>query len=72
MIKWKLINTAPRDGTQIIGAHIWTMPDRVRRASWVGSGFLDESGDWSFDFADLDAEEYSAPTHWIDVPEETP
>lgn len=68
MTQWQPIETAPRDGTDIIGASYWLMGDGVYRLGWLAEGYLD--GDvWVFASFDLDADEYNAPTHWASLPD---
>lgn len=77
---WKLIKTAPKDGTEIIGVHIsewgdrqktlygpWTVAFRSGRwqSSWDGVQVIDYMSDFGTDYKTPDSE----PTHWIPLPE---
>ena len=77
---WKLIKTAPKDGTEIIGVHIsewgdrqktlygpWTVAFRSGRwqSSWDGVQVIDYMSDFGTDYKTPDLE----PTHWIPLPE---
>jgi hypothetical protein len=72
MSKWQPISTAPRDGTDILGCYAWTMADGVYRIGWIADGYLDghfDGGRWVFASLGIDPEEYSAPTHWMRLPD---
>ena len=77
---WKLIKTAPKDGTEIIGVHIsewgdrqktlygpWTVAFRSGRwqSSWDGVQVIDYMSDFGTDYKTPDLE----PTHWIPLTE---
>lgn len=66
MSEWQDISTAPRDGTDIVACSA-RLVDGAYRIGWVADGYLD--GDcWVFGSIDVDADEYSEPTHWMPTP----
>lgn len=54
--KWQPIETAPRDGTWIVGAHTAGFPPFVARYSQVDRGWLDSE------------RAYRDPRHWLPIP----
>jgi hypothetical protein len=62
------IQTAPRDGTNIIGFCYWKMDDKVYRLGWVAEKYFDGE-QWYFASFDLDEDEYSSPSHWMPLPQ---
>lgn len=69
MSEWQPIETAPRDGTDILVCSAWIMADGAYRIGWAADGYFD--GDcWVFGSFDVDPDEYSAPTFWM--PLQTP
>lgn len=80
MTGWEDINTAPKDGTEIIGCFSndyghydtpvqygpWTMRWDGRKwvSSWDGSRVISSQTDFGTDYRDPDIE----PTHWQPVP----
>lgn len=65
---WQPIETAPKEGTGIVGSAWWKMADGVYCLGWLAEGYFD-GDDWAFASFDLDADEYSAPTHWMPLPQ---
>jgi hypothetical protein len=80
-MNWKHINTAPRDGTEILG---WREDCGALLIRWIApSGFLSESEMWSLDESSRYAEGWFCaefaqatrmegdfvPTHWQPLPE---
>lgn len=65
--KWQPIETAPKDGTGIIGMSI---QGEKKTVCWIADGYMD--GDrWVFASFDLDEDEYTNPTHWMPLPKMT-
>jgi hypothetical protein len=66
-MEWRPIETAPRDGTEVVGSAWWIMDDGAYRLGWMAEGYL--CGDrWAFASFDLNEDEYSKPTHWKPLP----
>ena len=65
---WRSIESAPRDGTDILACACWKHADGSLRYSWIAEGYLDEAGDWVFSSFPLDEGDYSRPTHWAPLP----
>lgn len=77
---WKPIETAPKDGTEIIGIYVmkysfgerptvygpWTVAYKLGQwvASWDGSFVLESEGYWGAECKTPDIE----PTHWMPLP----
>lgn len=80
MYKWETIDTAPTDGTEIIGCYKrqyefentstvygpWTMAFRKNRwmASFDGGSVIEAEGYWGTDFKSCPIN----PTHWTHMP----
>jgi len=64
---WRTIESAPKDGTEVLGCFAFKVPGGVYRIGWVADGYLD-GDEWVFSSFPLDADEYSAPTHWMPLP----
>lgn len=76
---WRLIETAPKDGTEIIGVHVsewgdrrktvygpWTIAFRSGgwQSSWDDSQVIDHMSDFGTDYKSPDLN----PTHWMPLP----
>lgn len=80
MTEWQPIETAPKDGTEIIGCFCcdygyqekptvygpWTIAwdGKKWRSSWDGSEVIDSQCDFGTDYKSPDCE----PTHWMPLP----
>jgi len=79
MSEWQPIETAPKDGSEIIGAFFrdygdgstnaygpWTVAFRKGRwrSSWDGSEVVDYMSDFGTTYKEPDVD----PTHWIPMP----
>ena len=79
MTDWQPIETAPKDGTEIIGCSVnkwgddnvtlygpWTMAFSrdMWRSSWDGSEVLSYMSDFGSQYKELDSD----PTHWMPLP----
>jgi hypothetical protein len=70
MMEWSLIETAPRDGTWILGwADYWGMswPVRWRYNDRINECYFTGSEEW--DDYTCPEENYLNPTHWMPMPE---
>ena len=79
-MKWRTIDTAPRDGTEIIGVYYrpkdemfptlvygpWTVAwdGRKWRSSWDGSEVIEYMHDFGTTYKEPDVD----PTHWQPMP----
>ena len=77
---WQPIETAPKDGTEVIGIFVqqyegfdtttvygpWTVAFRHGKwaSSWDGSRVIEYQGDWGTDYKSPDLD----PTHWRPLP----
>ena len=59
MTEWQPIETAPRDGTEILAAQL------VRETEWIRQVCVFFAGEWmvSWDHRSMD------PSHWMPLPE---
>ena len=80
MSEWKPIDTAPKDGTEIIGIYFrewdydtkptiygpWTVAFKGKkwRSSWDGQEVISSESDFGTDYKEPDSE----PTHWQSMP----
>jgi hypothetical protein len=79
MSEWQPIETAPRDGTEIIGIYFrewegmsttvygpWTVAFRGKtwRSSWDGSEVISSESDFGTEYKEPDCD----PTHWMPMP----
>jgi hypothetical protein len=62
MTKWQPIETAPKDGTEII-AYRKVQPPHIEAMSWADYG---DTGRWYWTY-DGDSPDVQ-PTHWIPIP----
>lgn len=77
--RWIPIETAPKDGSEIIGIHFrqwegmsptvygpWTIAFRGKtwRSSWDGSEVVNYMSDFGIEYKEPDCE----PTHWMPMP----
>lgn len=60
-MEWRPIETAPKDGTELIASRFWGDGSVVAIMHWLP---LDGDGFWDSDGWDADWE----PTHWIPLP----
>ena len=79
-MKWQLIDTAPKDGTEIIGVYYrpacdlfaatvygpWTMAwdGKKWRSSWDGQEVINYMDDFGTEYKEPDIK----PTHWQQMP----
>lgn len=61
-MRWKSIDTAPRDGTEIL-AGSWTQRGTCL---WIANGYFDDE-DWCFAFA-CESYDNSDPEFWSELP----
>lgn len=61
---WRPIETAPKDGTDVLGCFAFKKHDGSYVIGWIAEGYLD-GDDWVFASFPLDEDEYSPPTHWM-------
>jgi hypothetical protein len=60
---WLPIESAPRDGTDILGCVIGKCADGGQCYGWIADGYLDGE-EWTFVSMAVEADEYTPPTHW--------
>ena len=66
---WRDIESAPKDGTPVVGCSTYKNKSGNLCYNWIADGYFDECGYWyfaSFNFAEC---EYSEVTHWMPIPE---
>lgn len=75
-MKWQPIETAPKDGTDIIVMHVHISTQIVHAAFWIDEEQgLDKPGDtgwWSYDKSEgsrIKLDDWLTPTHWMPLPE---
>ena len=61
MSEWQPIETAPKDGTEILA---WSRREGVFVVFWYTL-----MGGWCWTAHDLDGDETMNPTHWMPLPE---
>lgn len=71
---WQPIETAPKDGTMILGVRVFSYPGGERFVSgatmmWEGGGGRVLSGGWAYSgFLVCMVEPDHMPTHWMPLP----
>ena len=74
---WQPIETAPKDGTDIIVMHVHIETQIVHAAFWIKGGADyglddDDTGWWSYDKSEcsrIKLDNWLTPTHWMPLPE---
>jgi hypothetical protein len=73
-MKWQPIETAPKDGTDIIVMYIHCETQIVHAAFWLEANLddeLDETGWWTYDWSEVSRskmDDHYTPTHWMPLP----
>jgi len=62
---WRAIESAPKDGTAVVGCSTYKNKSGNLCYNWIADGYFDECGDWYFSYSDEDFE----ATHWMPLPE---
>lgn len=60
-MNWQPIETAPKDGTQILGYTVWPALTAVR---WAQESFYYGRPGWEDEFSNVEWQ----PTHWMPLP----
>lgn len=74
MSEWKPIETAPKDGTEIIGMYMHIDTQIVNNIFWMADDpdFDNEEGWWSYTMSEVSRtllDDWRTPTHWMPLPE---
>jgi hypothetical protein len=74
-MEWQPIETAPKDGTEVIVMHRHIETQIVHNAFWIAKEETDDPNDvgwWSYEYSEvgrIKLDDWLAPTHWIPLPE---
>jgi hypothetical protein len=70
---WQPIETAPKDGRDIIVMYIHIETPIVHAAFWLeDEDATEETGWWTYDWSEVSRtkmDEHYTPTHWMPLPE---
>lgn len=74
VMNWQPIETAPKDGTDIIVMYMHIETQIVHAAFWLDGEGVDavDVGWWSYKYSEVGRvhlTEWMAPTHWMPLPE---
>jgi hypothetical protein len=76
MSEWQPIETAPKDGTDIIAMYIHISTQIVHAAFWMscveGLDDPEDEGWWTYDWSEVSRTKmtgWMTPTHWMPLPE---
>jgi hypothetical protein len=72
---WELIETAPKDGTDVLVMYVHIDTQVVHNGFWIGTDDTDnesEIGWWSYQHSEVSRiklDDWMTPTHWLPLPE---
>lgn len=73
--KWFPIETAPKDGTEILVMHVCIETQIVHNAFWIEDEDDEkETGWWSYEHSEVSRiklDDWLTPTHWMPLPSAT-
>lgn len=70
-MNWQPIETAPKDGTEIIAMYMHIDTQIVHNAFWLEDEEGKDTGWWSYDKSEVSRvqlDDYWTPTHWMPLP----
>ena len=73
-LTWQPIETAPKDGTDILAMYIHIDTQIVHAAFWIGADNTDDEADigwWSYEYSEVSRiklDDWMEPTHWMPLP----
>lgn len=72
MTDWKPIESAPKDGTEIIVMHVHIETQIVNNAFWIEDDeYPQDTGWWSYTLSEVSRtqlNDWQTPTHWMPLP----
>lgn len=72
-MQWRPIDTAPKDGTDVLVMYMHIDTQVVHNAFWIGEEFDDprDIGWWSYEHSEVSRiklDEWMTPTYWMPLP----
>jgi len=72
-VGWQPIETAPKDGTDILGMYMHIETQIVHNIFWLDNEYEpDENGWWTYEYSEVSRmklEDWMTPTHWMPLPD---
>ena len=72
LTEWQQIETAPKDGTDILGMYMHIETQIVHNIFWLDNEYEpEENGWWTYEYSEVSRmklEGWMLPTHWIPLP----
>jgi hypothetical protein len=71
---WEPVETAPKDGTDVLLMYMHIDTQVVHNGFWIGASDTDdesEIGWWSYDYSEvtrIKLDDWMTPTHWLPLP----
>jgi len=72
---WESIETAPKDGTDVLVMYVHIDTQVVHNGFWIGTDDTDNESDigwWSYEYSEVSRiklDDWMTPTHWLPLPE---
>jgi len=71
---WESIETAPKDGTDVLLMYVHIDTQVVHNGFWLGASDTDDESDigwWSYEHSEVSRiklDDWMTPTHWLPLP----